>query len=79
MLHDEVITENGHAQCIPAVLLGVIAGFLLPDRPGMTTYLNAGERDLAVDRMERDTSGGGGHVCGRCELFYTGREQFHQN
>ncbi|KAI0281818.1 MFS general substrate transporter [Russula aff. rugulosa BPL654] len=42
---------------IPAVLLGVIAIFFLPDRPETTDFLTEEERELALARANRDTSG----------------------
>ncbi|KAG1776807.1 major facilitator superfamily domain-containing protein [Suillus placidus] len=41
---------------IPAVLLGVLTFFALPDRPESTRYLNAREREIAIERMNRGTS-----------------------
>lgn len=42
---------------IPSVLMGLVALAFLPDRPEMTTFLNAREKRLAVRRMGRGTSG----------------------
>jgi len=48
---------DGRNQGIPAVLLGVVALFFLPNRPDSTSYLNERERELALERMNRNTSG----------------------
>ncbi|THH00323.1 hypothetical protein EW145_g7104 [Phellinidium pouzarii] len=42
---------------IPAVLLGIAAITLLPDRPEMTSFFNEDERAIAVSRMNRAISG----------------------
>ncbi|KAF8551805.1 MFS general substrate transporter [Imleria badia] len=42
---------------IPTVLLGVLCLFLLPGRPESTDFLTHAERKLAVERMNRGTSG----------------------
>ena len=60
-----------HPQCwaisqgIPAVLLGVLTAFFLPDRPESTTFFNERERDIALDRMNRSTSADIGAVVQR--------------
>ncbi|KAG2363661.1 MFS general substrate transporter [Suillus spraguei] len=41
---------------IPALLLGVLAFFALPDRPESTRYLNTREREIEMERMNRGTS-----------------------
>ncbi|KAG2154195.1 major facilitator superfamily domain-containing protein [Suillus bovinus] len=41
---------------IPALLLGVLTFFALPDRPESTRYLNAREKELVMERMNRGTS-----------------------
>ncbi|KAG5644702.1 hypothetical protein DXG03_007925 [Asterophora parasitica] len=46
----------------PAVLLGFLAMFLLPDRPESTTFLTERERDIALERMNRATSSDTGAV-----------------
>lgn len=52
-------------QGVPAVLLGVLTLFLLPNRPESTTYLTERERQIAVERMNRSTSGDTGAVINR--------------
>ncbi|KAG0693059.1 major facilitator superfamily domain-containing protein [Suillus ampliporus] len=47
---------------IPAILLGLLTFFLLPDRPESTRYLNAREREIAMERMNRGTSADVGAV-----------------
>ncbi|KAF8504404.1 MFS general substrate transporter [Russula emetica] len=42
---------------IPAVLLGLIAIFFLPDRPETTEFFTEEERKVALARSNRDTSG----------------------
>ncbi|KAJ8503488.1 hypothetical protein ONZ45_g10819 [Pleurotus djamor] len=42
---------------VPTMLLGVLTMFLLPDRPESTSSLNEDERRIAIDRMNRSTSG----------------------
>lgn len=39
------------------MLLGFVALAFLPDRPERTRYFSARERALAIDRMNRETSG----------------------
>jgi hypothetical protein len=43
-------------------LLGFITAFSLPDRPESTTFFNEREREIALDRMNRSTSGDVGAV-----------------
>ncbi|KAG6881457.1 hypothetical protein C0993_001401 [Termitomyces sp. T159_Od127] len=50
---------------VPAVMLGVLTLFLLPNRPESTTYLTERERQIAVERMNRSTSGDTGAVINR--------------
>ncbi|KAF5379117.1 hypothetical protein D9615_005871 [Tricholomella constricta] len=40
----------------PAVILGVLTIFLLPNRPESTTFFNERERAIALERMNRATS-----------------------
>ncbi|KAH7913318.1 MFS general substrate transporter [Hygrophoropsis aurantiaca] len=47
---------------IPAFLLGVVTLFLLPNRPESTNFFNDREREVALDRMNRSTSGDVGAV-----------------
>ncbi|KAJ8518732.1 hypothetical protein ONZ45_g4259 [Pleurotus djamor] len=42
---------------VPAMLLGVLTMFILPDRPESTSFFNEDERRIAIDRMNRSTSG----------------------
>ena len=44
------------------MLLGISTIFLLPDRPESTTFLTERERKLAIERMNRSTSGDDGAV-----------------
>ena len=57
------------------MLLGIATIFLLPDRPESTTFLTERERKLAIERMNRSTSGDDGAVVqkgnGPKLLFYT--------
>ena len=52
-------------QGIPAILLGCLTLLLLPNRPESTSYLTQRERAIAVDRMNRATSGDTGAVVNR--------------
>ncbi|KAF4564556.1 hypothetical protein EYR40_010722 [Pleurotus pulmonarius] len=42
---------------VPAVLLGLLTLFLLPDRPESTHFFNEKERQMALERMNRSSSG----------------------
>ncbi|KAG6861386.1 hypothetical protein C0995_000792 [Termitomyces sp. Mi166 len=53
---------------IPAVLLGALTLLLLPNRPESTTYLTEREREIAVERMNRATSGDTGAVVNRAHV-----------
>ncbi|KAI0049241.1 MFS general substrate transporter [Auriscalpium vulgare] len=53
---------------IPAVLLGVVALFLLPNRPDSTTFLTEDERALAFERANRDTSGDVGYMVNKSHI-----------
>ncbi|GLB42135.1 putative major facilitator superfamily protein [Lyophyllum shimeji] len=53
---------------IPAVLLGVLTLFFLPNRPESTTFFNERERAIALDRMNRATSGDTGAVVNRAHV-----------
>lgn len=44
------------------MFLGIATIFLLPDRPELTTFLTERERELAIERMNRSTSGDHGAV-----------------
>lgn len=50
---------------IPAILLGVVALFFLPDRPETTMLLSPRERECAVARMRREMTGGAGMFVNR--------------
>ncbi|KAF9077414.1 major facilitator superfamily domain-containing protein [Rhodocollybia butyracea] len=45
-----------------AVCLGIATFFFLPDRPESTRYLNEREREIALARMNRGTSGDVAHI-----------------
>jgi sugar phosphate permease len=47
---------------IPTIVLALVTFILLPDRPESTTFLTERERDVAVSRMNRGTSGDIGAV-----------------
>ncbi|KAF8893164.1 major facilitator superfamily domain-containing protein [Gymnopilus junonius] len=47
---------------VPPVLLGILTYFILPNRPESTTYLTERERQIAVERMNRDMTGDMGAV-----------------
>ena len=55
-------------QGIPAVLLGFVAIFFLPDRPEMTNFLYEDERKIAIERMNRAISGDIGLTVNKCEV-----------
>jgi hypothetical protein len=44
-------------QGIPAILLSFVCLALLPSRPEATHYLTEDERTIAIDRMNRSSSG----------------------
>ncbi|EIM88795.1 MFS general substrate transporter [Stereum hirsutum FP-91666 SS1] len=54
---------------IPAVLLGVIAIFFLPNRPEMTKFFNEDERKIAISRMNRDMSGDSGYNINKSHIW----------
>ncbi|KII87878.1 hypothetical protein PLICRDRAFT_112035 [Plicaturopsis crispa FD-325 SS-3] len=54
---------------IPAVLLGVLTYFFLPNRPESTTYLTEREREIAVERMNRSSSGDVGAVVNQAHVY----------
>ena len=73
-------------QGIPAIVLGFVALFFLPNRPESTTYLTERERMIAVDRMNRATSGDagamvnkGGHLmrCSNVVEYSTSEDSAH--
>ncbi|KAF8636920.1 hypothetical protein AX17_003171 [Amanita inopinata Kibby_2008] len=59
---------------IPSMLLGLICFALLPDRPESTTYLNKRERELAIERMNRATSGDTGAVVQKDHILMAFRD-----
>ncbi|KAJ6542417.1 major facilitator superfamily domain-containing protein [Mycena sp. CBHHK59/15] len=59
---------------IPAVLMGIVAYFFLPNRPESTTFLNEKERAIALDRMNRSTSGDAGAVVSKAHIFMAFRD-----
>ncbi|KAJ7778141.1 MFS general substrate transporter [Mycena metata] len=42
---------------VPAIIMAMVTIFFLPNRPESTTFLNERERVIALDRMNRATSG----------------------
>ncbi|KAF9466736.1 major facilitator superfamily domain-containing protein [Collybia nuda] len=54
---------------IPAVILGVLTYFLLPNRPESTTFFNERERKIALERMNRATSGDIGAVINKAHII----------
>ncbi|KAJ7108664.1 major facilitator superfamily domain-containing protein [Mycena epipterygia] len=59
---------------IPAIIMGLIALFLLPNRPESTTFLNERERAIALDRMNRGTSGDDGVKVDRAHILMAFRD-----
>ncbi|KAF9467805.1 MFS general substrate transporter [Collybia nuda] len=59
---------------VPAVLLGVMTLFLLPNRPESTTFFNEREREIALERMNRSTSGDTGAVVNKAHIFLAFRD-----
>jgi MFS family permease len=53
---------------VPAMLLGLSTLFLLPNRPESTSYLTEEERAIALERMNRATSGDTGAVLNKAHL-----------
>lgn len=56
-------------QGLPAICLGIITVFILPDRPESTPFLNERERELAMARMNRGTSGDVGATVNKGKLL----------
>ncbi|KAF9530228.1 major facilitator superfamily domain-containing protein [Crepidotus variabilis] len=54
---------------IPPVLLGIVTYFFLPNRPESTTYLTDRERKIAVERMNRDSSGDVGATVNKAHVI----------
>ncbi|KJA25497.1 hypothetical protein HYPSUDRAFT_199652 [Hypholoma sublateritium FD-334 SS-4] len=59
---------------VPAVILGVVTYFYLPNRPESTTYLTDREREIAVERMNRGASGDVGAVVNRAHVIAAFRD-----
>lgn len=49
------------------MLLGIVTMFLLPNRPESTTFFNERERRIALERMNRDSSGDTGATVNKGE------------
>ncbi|KXN84387.1 hypothetical protein AN958_12646 [Leucoagaricus sp. SymC.cos] len=58
------IVEGG-----PPILLGILTMFFLPNRPESTTFLNERERKLALERMNRDSSGDTGATVNKAHIW----------
>ena len=56
-------------QGVPTILLGVLCLFLLPGRPESTDFLTHAERKLAMERMNRGTSGDIGATVNKSTLL----------
>ena len=52
------------------MLLGVVTYFLLPNRPESTTYLTERERQITVERMNRNSSSDRGVVINKGSFRY---------
>lgn len=50
------------SQGIPPIILGILTYFFLPNRPESTTVLNERERQIAMERMNRDMTADVGAV-----------------
>ncbi|KAJ7215191.1 major facilitator superfamily domain-containing protein [Mycena rebaudengoi] len=59
---------------VPAIIMAVIAFFFLPDRPESTKFLNEAERAIALDRMNRATSGDIGATVNRAHILLAFRD-----
>jgi hypothetical protein len=53
-------------QGVPAVILGLMTLFILPSRPESTRFFTESERKLAMERMNRSSSGDVGTTINRC-------------
>ncbi|KIM46707.1 hypothetical protein M413DRAFT_440295 [Hebeloma cylindrosporum] len=53
---------------IPPVILGVLTYFFLPNRPESTTFFTERERVIAMERMNRDSSGDVGAVVNKAHI-----------
>ncbi|KAJ8081895.1 hypothetical protein PM082_007741 [Marasmius tenuissimus] len=59
---------------IPAILLGVVTLFLLPNRPESTTFLNEREREIALARINRATSADVGQTVSKAHIGFAFRD-----
>jgi len=55
-------------------VLGIATIFFLPDRPESTTFLTERERKIAIERMNRSTSGDDGAVVQKAHIFAAFRD-----
>jgi MFS family permease len=53
---------------IPAILMGIVCVLFLPARPEATNYLTEEERALAIERMNRSTSGDVGATVNKAHI-----------
>lgn len=51
----------------PTIILGLLAMFILPDRPEETTFLTEDERELAIQRANRGIKSDTGRVVNKGE------------
>ncbi|KAK0494610.1 MFS general substrate transporter [Armillaria luteobubalina] len=58
----------------PTIALGIISFFLLPHRPEKTRLFNDREREIAVSRMNRNTSGDIGNVVNKAHIWMAFRD-----
>ncbi|KAJ7689412.1 MFS general substrate transporter [Mycena rosella] len=59
---------------LPAVVMGLVALFFLPNRPESTTFFNERERAIALERMSRGTSGDSGIKIQKAHIFMAFRD-----
>ncbi|KAJ7827050.1 MFS general substrate transporter [Mycena olivaceomarginata] len=59
---------------VPAVIMGLVAFFFLPNRPESTKFLNERERIIALDRMNRGTSGDTGPKVDKAHILMAFRD-----
>ncbi|KAF9567126.1 MFS general substrate transporter [Agrocybe pediades] len=53
---------------VPTIILGVVTYFVLPNRPESTTYFTERERQIAIERMNRDQTGDVGAVVRKAHI-----------
>ncbi|KAJ6487803.1 MFS general substrate transporter [Mycena sanguinolenta] len=58
----------------PTILMGLVALFFLPNRPETTTFFNDRERAIALNRMNRGTSGDTGAKIEKAHIFMALRD-----